>query len=63
MNFIIELIVCIIGCTSIGAWWFGPIGGIFGFILGCYLFYKLRKRKSIDYNRIEKMLDQRLGKR
>lgn len=60
MSSIIEFIVCVLGCTTIGSLWFGNIGLILGFLLGIYLFRLLQKRKknNIDYGKIEKMIKE-----
>ena len=62
-NILVQFVVCVVGCVSIGRVWFGGIGTIAGLFLGLFLFYKLRKRKKFDYDRIEQMFDDRLGPR
>ena len=62
-NIIVEFIVLTLACTSIGTWWFGWIGTIIWFVVGLFLFFKLRKLHAnrVDYGRIGKMLDERIG--
>lgn len=60
MNFVIEFVVCILGCMTIGNFWLGNVGMVLGLFFGIYLLYLLRKRrkKNIDYDRIEKMIQR-----
>jgi len=63
MNIIVEFVICVIGCMTIGSFWLGNFGTVLGILIGLFLFYRLRKRKrkNIDYDRIEEMFNNRLG--
>lgn len=61
-SIIVQFVVLVIGMASIGSVLFGTLGAILGFIIGLYLFWKLRRRNKVDYHRIEKMFDDRLGR-
>ena len=60
MSFVIEFIICILGCMTIGRYWFGNIGMVLGLVFGIYLLILLRKKrkKSVDYNRIERIIKE-----
>lgn len=57
---IIEFIVCVLGCATIGRFWFGNFGMVVGIIIGLYLFYRLRKKRKnqIDYDKIRKIINE-----
>jgi len=65
VNLFIAFFICVLGCITIGVLWFGNLGGFIGLIIGLYLFNKFRKRNrtNLDYERIGKMMDERLGPR
>ena len=55
---IMEFIVFVLGCTTIGTFWFGTTGTIIGMIIGLLIFFKYKKKKEnqVDYNKIRDII-------